>query len=114
MARPSKIGQLPAALRNELNQRLEDGQQAKSLVPWLNKKAQALASASASASDLDLDLDPDSEPDSEPVEFTPITEQNLSDWRRGGFVEWQLLNGIYEASARLGEASDDFAHLELE
>ena len=70
-ARCGKIARLPAAIRDELNQRLLDGQPARRILPWLN-----------------------SLPETQTVlqwHFGghPITEQNLSAWRHGGFVEAQ-------------------------
>jgi hypothetical protein len=47
MTRNGKIARLPAAMRDELNQRLLDGQPGKELVEWLNglPKVQALLKA---------------------------------------------------------------------
>ena len=44
MTRNGKIARLPAALREELNQRLLDGEQGQPLVEWLNSlpKVQAV------------------------------------------------------------------------
>ena len=36
MTRRGKIARLPHDVREELNSRLQDGQEAKSLLPWLN------------------------------------------------------------------------------
>src|SRR4030095_11593164 len=69
--RIGKIARLPRSVREELNQRIEDGEPAGVLLEWLN-----------------------SLPVTQPVvkdyfEGRAITEQNLSVWRQGGFVEWQ-------------------------
>lgn len=71
VARVGKIARLPEKIRIELNRRLADGETAKTLLDWLNSR-----------------------PETQPVlaaEFggRAINEQNLSEWRRGGFVDWQ-------------------------
>jgi len=78
MTRTGKIARLPRLIRDQLNRRLDDGESGQSLVTWLNSLAevrQALAAHHASR---------------------PITEQNLSEWRQGGFQDWQC-----EQSARV-------------
>lgn len=71
MTRKGKIARLPRQIRDALNLRLEDNQTGPALLDWLN-----------------------SLPDVQAVlarEFDghPITKQNLSEWRTGGFAEWQ-------------------------
>src|SRR5215471_10577074 len=69
--RNGKIARLPQQIREQLNQRLDDGESSETLLPWLNSlpKTQAvLAKHFASR---------------------PIQKQNLSEWRQGGFREWQ-------------------------
>jgi hypothetical protein len=70
--RIGKIARLPGAVREELNRRLHNGALGKELVPWLNE----LPDVQRVLADL----------------FTgrPITEDNLSEWRRGGFQDWLL------------------------
>jgi hypothetical protein len=68
--RVGKIARLPGAVRNELNRRLHNGALGKDLVPWLNalpEVTHVLGERFASR---------------------PITEDNLSEWRRGGFQDW--------------------------
>jgi len=71
MTRKGKIARLPAAVRQELNQRLLDGEQGNHLVAWLNSlpKVQAVMQAK--------------------FEGHLITEQNLSEWKKGGYVAWE-------------------------
>jgi hypothetical protein len=71
MARTGKIARCPEPVREELNQRLRAGQLGPQLLPWIN-----------------------AHPDVRTVlqEFftgSPINAQNLSDWRSGGFVDWE-------------------------
>src|SRR5580658_9676787 len=65
-----KIGRLPHAVRQALNERLRDSQPADEILPWLNslpEARQALAKRFGGS---------------------PITEQNLSQWRHGGHACW--------------------------
>ncbi|MCU0786004.1 MAG: DUF3486 family protein [Verrucomicrobia bacterium] len=71
MTRNGKIARLPRELREELNRRLQDGEPGGPLLAWLN----ALPDVSAVLA----------------REFggCVISKQNLSEWRAGGFAEWQ-------------------------
>src|SRR6266849_4015046 len=70
MSRNGKIAHLPRSVREELNRRLREGEQGKRLVTWLN-----------SLSETQPMLD---------REFSgrPINEQNLCEWKQGGYQEW--------------------------
>jgi hypothetical protein len=84
-ARTGKIARLPGAIRQELNRRLHDGALGRELAPWLNALPEVqsiLAHRFASR---------------------PITEDNLSEWRRGGFRDWLLQE---ERRVRLRELTD--------
>ena len=69
--RTGKIARLPREIRQQLNHRLEDGESAQDLVAWLNQTP-AVQERLARY-----------------YEGRPITEQNLSDWKQGGFLDWQ-------------------------
>lgn len=62
-----KIGSLPASIREEVNRRLHDGQTAAEICDWLNAEEAVLKI-----------LD-------EKWNEQPISPQNLSEWRKGGF-----------------------------
>jgi len=70
--RIGKIARLPGAVREELNRRLHNGALGKELVPWLNE----LPDVQRVLADL--------------FDGRPISEDNLSEWRRGGFQDWLL------------------------
>lgn len=76
---------MPRAVRQELNRRLEEGEEGKKLVAWLNALPEVQAVVSA--------------------EFggKAIREQNLSEWKQGGFQDWQAQQEALEVAARLGE-----------
>ena len=78
MTRNGKIARLPADLRTELNQRLANGEMIKPLAEWLNglPKVQEVMQKS--------------------FEGRPINEDNISEWKNGGYRDW-------EASQRMGE-----------
>ena len=71
MTRVGKIARLPRAIREQLNRRLEDGESGVNAVAWLNAQPKVLAVLQA--------------------EFggRPVNEQNVSEWKLGGYVEWQ-------------------------
>jgi hypothetical protein len=70
LSRNGKIGRLPRPVRDELNQRLLDGEPGRGLVQWLNELPEAKAALQR--------------------EFggRAVTEQNLSEWKQGGFRDW--------------------------
>src|SRR6266853_1842572 len=69
--RTGKIARLPHPIREQLNRRLEASEAYEPILNWLN----ALPEARQVIDDHFAGL--------------PISKQNLSDWRSGGFSEWQ-------------------------
>jgi hypothetical protein len=65
-----KIARLPRNIRDELNQRLENGEPADAILPWLNAlpEVQAMLADQFAAS--------------------PVNQQNLTNWRHGGYQYW--------------------------
>jgi hypothetical protein len=89
-ARTGKIARLPITVREELNRRLSNGTPGKELLPWLNDLPavqQILALRFASRR---------------------ITEDNLSEWRCGGFQDWLR---DQDRRVRLSELARADAHL---
>ncbi len=70
MSRTGKIARLPASLREEVNRRLHDGSPAREIITWLHTQPETLRV-----------LD-------EYFGEEPITPQNLSEWKQGGYQEW--------------------------
>jgi hypothetical protein len=70
MSRQGKIASLPFRLRKQVNDRLRDGQKAPKILAWLNTEPEAIAVWE------------------EDFEGAPCTEQNLSEWRRGGYRDY--------------------------
>lgn len=83
MARQGKIARLPVNIREELNQRLLDGESAAKILGWLNALPRV------------------KEILGEDFEGLAVNDQNLSDWRRGGFAEWEQRRGRLDRTREL-------------
>lgn len=68
--RTGKIARLPREIRVQLNQRLLNGEPGKELVEWLNSLPEV---GKVLAAEFD---------------GHPMREQNLSEWRKGGYRDW--------------------------
>jgi hypothetical protein len=93
--RVGKIGRLPKSIREMLGQRIENGEPGTELVRWLNglSRVQELMQ--------------------EQFEGRVITEQNLSEWKQTGHVEWlrheqtrSLVGQLTEQAEALGETTN--------
>ena len=76
-----------ASIRAEVNRRLHDGETAKSILPWLNADTDVLRI-----------LD-------ERWHEQPVTAQNLSEWRQGGYQDWLARNEKVDAIKVLSDYS---------
>jgi len=68
--RVGKIARLPVKIREELNQRLLDGQTAAKILPWLNALPEVKRALG------------------EDFEGLAVNDENLSAWRSGGYADW--------------------------
>ena len=93
MTRNGKIARLSRSVREELNRRLRDGEQGKRLVAWLN----ALPNVQEVLAE----------------EFCgrPISEQNLSEWKQGGFEDWLRHQEAREWVRKLADESADLKEI---
>ena len=91
LTRNGKIARLPLAVRQELNRRLDEGEQGKKLVVWLNGLPEVQAIVAA--------------------EFVgkPIREQNLSEWKQRGYRDWVAQQEALEIAERLGEDAREWS-----
>src|ERR1700679_3265562 len=83
--RNGKIAKMPEWVREKLNERLEKGESSKTILAWLNEEPN---------------------PGDKPIpgfDGVPISKQNLSQWRRGGFREWQMRKKITAANSEMGD-----------
>lgn len=88
-SRTGKIARLPRAIRETLNHRLADGEEGKALVGWLNGLPEVLE---VLARDFGGRL---------------ILEQNLSEWRAGGYRDWCSRQETIEMMRQMEEDADD-------
>jgi hypothetical protein len=70
--RTGKIARLPQAIRDQLNQKLENSVPGNELLPWLHSLPEVQKTLA------------------DHFKSRPITKSNLSDWRHGGFTDWQF------------------------
>jgi hypothetical protein len=87
--RNGKIARLPKKIREELNQRMDDGQQGEKLLSWLNEVPEVKALMA------------------ERFSGSSVTKQNLSEWRLGGFEDWRRHEMRLSLLQRLGEEGHD-------
>lgn len=96
MTRRGKIARLPRAIREELNQRLENGEQGRRLLAWLNGLPEV----------------------KEVVERDfggrAISEGSLHEWKSGGFADWKnqqetmaLAREFMGSGSEFGTVSDE-------
>lgn len=89
-ARRGKIAKLPAEIRAEVNRRLHDGQTGTKLLEWLNADARVKTVLDAQFAG------------------AAINDQNLTEWRQGGFMDWleerERLDALKELSLFAGGA----------
>lgn len=86
-----KIANLPARIREALNRRLHDGQPASVILPWLNALPEVIAVMK------------------ERFDGEPVSDQNLSNWRTGGFLKWQTESAEIEKTKDLAAFSAELA-----
>jgi len=80
-----KISRLPREIREQLNRRLQNEEEAKPLLEWLNGLPEVQAVLTAE------------------FEGRPITRQNLYDWKQYGFRNWQMRQSSLEFVRTLDE-----------
>ena len=69
MTRTGKIARLPRALREQVNCRLLDGQPGTEIVAWLNELPEVKDTLARDFGG------------------RPVSEQNLTDWKQGGYQD---------------------------
>ncbi|HLP02124.1 MAG TPA: hypothetical protein VK163_08865 [Opitutaceae bacterium] len=94
ITRTGKIARCPLAIREEVNRRLLDGESGPKILRWLNEHPDVLRV-------LDQYFGEE-----------PVSAQNLSEWRQGGYAEWMERREKIEATkalasfaAKIGEAA---------
>ncbi|HWB02738.1 MAG TPA: hypothetical protein VG796_06905 [Verrucomicrobiales bacterium] len=98
MSARGKIGRLPWALREEVNIRIQNGADGRSIVEWLNARPEMQAVIRKY------------------FDGRPLNEQNLTDWRKTGYAKWlsrketmHKLRDVAEESREAQEAGGEIA-----
>ena len=86
-----KIANLPSPIQEELNYRMNDGEQGNELVEWLNAKPEV------------------AEVVNKLFDGRPISEQNLSQWRTHGYRLWHAHRTIVDGTLSLSDNTGDIA-----
>ncbi len=88
-ARNGKIARLPRSVRNQLNERLERSEPGPRLLAWLNalKEVKKVVQNDFAG--------------------VPISKQNLSEWRQGGFEEWLARRDLCEDAREVTQLSEE-------
>lgn len=86
----SKIGRLPFAVRNELNERIRDGKSGAEILVWLN----CLPAVKKVMRELKTSI---------------VNAQNLTDWRSSGYADWLEDQKDADRIRRLAEVSQTLA-----
>jgi hypothetical protein len=87
--RIGKIARLPRQVRTEINQCLDAGEEAESILAWLNQDPAV------------------QEMLEEHFQGAAISAQNLSEWRQGGFREWEFRREIIEQACSTSDFAQD-------
>jgi len=88
--RKGKIARLPAAVRDELNRRLHDNEGGSKILTWLHSLPAVLSVLDELGEE-------------------PITAQNLSEWRKGGYQDWLRRHERVENTKVLSQYAFDLA-----
>jgi hypothetical protein len=86
-SRVGKIARLPLAIRQQLNQRLQNGERGRDLLPWINGLPEVQTVLAAQ------------------FHGQPVLQQNLSAWRQGGYLDWEEEQRTFQAAATVFESA---------
>jgi len=87
MTRRGTIARLPHPIREQINHRLENGEEGVKIAEWLNTLP---AVASLMAAEFD---------------GQPINENNLSNWKLGGYRDWKAEHAAFESALQFDSES---------
>jgi hypothetical protein len=83
MSRNGKIARLPGTIREQINQRLQNGENGRDVIAWLNANDEVKV---ALASDFG---------------GHEINDENLSAWRHGGYRDWEMQQAVVDETHRI-------------
>jgi hypothetical protein len=84
MTRRGKIARLPQPIREQINRRLQNGEEGIQIIQWLNALPEVIAQMISE------------------FDGQPINEPNLSHWKLGGYRDWEAQQEALEAVRRFG------------
>jgi flagellar biosynthesis GTPase FlhF len=92
MTRNGKIARLPQPIREQINHRLQNGGEGRQITAWLNTlpEVQAL---------MNSEFDGQS-----------ISEMNVSNWKAGGYLQWEEQQEVMDAVRSFGAAAAEVSH----
>ena len=93
MTRNGKIARLPKHIRDQLNQRLDNGEPGVRLLKWLN-----------TLPEVEQVLDRE-------FEGHPIEDANLTNWKQGGFLDWQAQQQMFSGAHDLTDDAKELSKL---
>src|SRR6478672_5630374 len=96
MTRNGKIARLPHGIREEVNQRLRDNVPGSAICKWLNALPEAEAVCKEFAQ-------------RRGCADSPITLNQLSEWRRGGYQDWLREQQVLESTREMARWSAKLA-----
>jgi hypothetical protein len=91
MTRNGKIARLPHDIREQLNLRLDDNEEGQPILDWLNSLPQTRKLLKERFGDV------------------PISKQNLSEWRQGGYREWAIRNELRSKAFSITDSANEIA-----
>ena len=83
MTRKGKIARLPEHIREHINRRLQDGENGREIIAWLNTNDEVRTLLAQKFGGY------------------KINDTNLSQWRRGGFRDWQARQAALTEACRI-------------
>jgi hypothetical protein len=89
MTRKGKIARMPDKIRQEINQRLLNGEEGKSIIQWMNELPEVKQILG------------------EHFDGEPVSGSNLTEWKQGGYLEWKQQKNINESLERMFGGSRD-------
>ena len=91
MTRHGKIARLPHPIREQINRRLENGEAGKQIAEWLNTLPEVAAVMAAE------------------FDGQPVNEVNVSNWKMGGYRDWEAQQEALEAVRQFGANADELS-----
>jgi len=80
MTRRGKIARLPHPIRDQINQRLQNGEEGKHIAEWINTLPEVRSLMAAE------------------FDSQPVSEANLSKWKLGGYRDWEEQKAALQAA----------------